>query len=111
MRPLARRPASAISRALEDRRLRDENRRLRAEVDHPFGLESIVGRSKPMLALFEQIGAVAGSDTTVLLLGESGTGKEPSRGPTACAADYSPRLMAARYSYRHRTLPAVMMSH
>jgi two-component system response regulator HydG len=56
--------------------LREENRRLRAEVDQRFALESIVGRSKPMLTLFEQIRAVAGSDATVLLLGESGTGKE-----------------------------------
>jgi DNA-binding NtrC family response regulator len=66
----------AIRRALDDRRLREENRRLRAEVDHRFGVESIVGRSRPMLTLFEQIRAVAASDATVLLLGESGTGKE-----------------------------------
>jgi DNA-binding NtrC family response regulator len=66
----------AIRRALDDRRLREENRRLRAEVDHRFGVESIVGHSKPMLTLFGQIRAVAASDATVLLLGESGTGKE-----------------------------------
>jgi two-component system, NtrC family, response regulator HydG len=66
----------AVTRALDDRRLRDENRRLREQVDKHTGLDSIVGRSKAMQALFDQIAAVAASDATVLLLGESGTGKE-----------------------------------
>jgi two-component system, NtrC family, response regulator HydG len=66
----------AVTRALDDRRLRDENRRLREQVDKHMGLDSIVGRSKAMQALFDQIAAVAASDATVLLLGESGSGKE-----------------------------------
>jgi DNA-binding NtrC family response regulator len=66
----------AVARALDDRRLRDENRRLREQVDKQTGLDSIVGRSKAMQAVFDQIAAVAASDATVLLLGESGTGKE-----------------------------------
>lgn len=39
-----------------------------------FGL--LVGESKPMQALYEQIRQVAPTDTTVLINGESGTGKE-----------------------------------
>jgi DNA-binding NtrC family response regulator len=66
----------AVQRALDDRHLREENRRLREQVERHAGPPTIVGRSKAMKTLFEQMGAVAGSDATVLLLGESGTGKE-----------------------------------
>jgi DNA-binding NtrC family response regulator len=66
----------AVGRAVEDRRLREENRRLRAEIDRRYSFENILGRSKPMRTVFEQIAAVAASDATVLILGESGTGKE-----------------------------------
>ena len=38
--------------------------------------DNLVGRSKAMKRVYEQIGQVADSSTTVLLLGESGTGKE-----------------------------------
>ena len=34
----------AVARALDDRRLRDENRRLREQVDKQTGVDSIVGR-------------------------------------------------------------------
>jgi DNA-binding NtrC family response regulator len=66
----------AVSRALEDRRLREENRTLRAQVERRFGVENILGRSKAMQTVFEQVRAMAASDGTVLILGESGTGKE-----------------------------------
>jgi len=66
----------ALRRALDDRRLRAENRRLREEVERQTGLDNMIGRSKAMKTLFEHMVAVAGSEATVLLLGESGTGKE-----------------------------------
>jgi DNA-binding NtrC family response regulator len=66
----------AVGRAVEDRRLREENRRLRMEIDRRFSFENILGCSKPMRTVFEQIAAIAASDATVLILGESGTGKE-----------------------------------
>jgi two-component system response regulator HydG len=66
----------AVNRALDDRRLREENRKLRAQVERRFSLDNILGRSKAMQIVFEQIGAIAASDATVLILGESGTGKE-----------------------------------
>jgi two-component system response regulator HydG len=66
----------AVQRALEDRRLREENRRLRAQVEERFKLDALLGRSKAMQAVFERIRAVADADASVLLLGESGTGKE-----------------------------------
>jgi DNA-binding NtrC family response regulator len=66
----------AVRRALDDRRLREENRRLKAAVKERFGLDKIIGRSDAMRAVFEKVRAVAESDATVLLIGESGTGKE-----------------------------------
>ncbi|HLC43143.1 MAG TPA: sigma-54 dependent transcriptional regulator [Methylomirabilota bacterium] len=66
----------AIQRALDDRRLRDENQRLRQEVERRYRFENLLGKSKAMQAVFDQIRAVAGSEATILLLGESGTGKE-----------------------------------
>ena len=65
-----------VQRALEDRRLREENRRLREQVEERFSFANILGRSKAMQAVFEQITAMAASEATVLVLGESGTGKE-----------------------------------
>ncbi|HET6366189.1 MAG TPA: sigma-54 dependent transcriptional regulator [Pseudomonadales bacterium] len=66
----------AIRRALDDQRLRAENARLRAEVERQLGLERVVGQSRVIQTLLEQVRAVADSDASVLLLGESGTGKE-----------------------------------
>lgn len=65
-----------VQRALEDRRLREENRVLRREVGQRGKLETLVGKSPPMLALFDLIERVAQSDAPVLIRGESGSGKE-----------------------------------
>jgi two-component system response regulator PilR (NtrC family)/two-component system response regulator HydG len=89
-----------INRALDDRRLREENRVLREQVEQRFSFDNLIGRSKAILAVFDKIRAVTASDATILLLGESGTGKElvaraihhnsPRRGkpfiPVNCAA-------------------------
>jgi DNA-binding NtrC family response regulator len=40
------------------------------------GLNGIVGRSAAIQDVFKKVAAVAGSESTVLLIGESGTGKE-----------------------------------
>ena len=66
----------AIRRALDDQQLRAENARLRAEVERQLGFERVVGRSRAIQSLLEQVRAVADSEASVLLLGESGTGKE-----------------------------------
>src|SRR5262245_40065666 len=65
-----------VKRALEDQRLREENRRLRAEVEHRYSFDNILGRSKAMQAVLDQIRAAAEPDVPVLLLGDSGSGKE-----------------------------------
>jgi DNA-binding NtrC family response regulator len=66
----------AVQRAVEDRVVRDENRRLRSEVERRFGWDSLIGHSRAMRAALEVLRSVAGGEATVLLLGESGTGKE-----------------------------------
>jgi DNA-binding NtrC family response regulator len=66
----------AVRRALEDQRLREENRRLREEVGRQYAVTNLLGRSRAMQSVFDQIAAVAGSEATVLLMGESGSGKE-----------------------------------
>ena len=65
-----------INRALDDRRLREENRVLREQVDQRFGFDNLIGRSNAMQSVFDKIRAVTATDATILLLGESGTGKE-----------------------------------
>jgi DNA-binding NtrC family response regulator len=65
----------AIQRALGQRKLFEENRSLRAQLDQRFGVSNIIGRDYKMLRLFELIESVAETRTTVLILGESGTGK------------------------------------
>ena len=66
----------ALERALEDSRLRRENRSLRGEVTRRYGLESLIGASAPMQEVFALIQGAARADLNVLVTGESGTGKE-----------------------------------
>jgi Nif-specific regulatory protein len=60
----------------ERRRLVDENTKLRQELQQRYDIRNIVGTSRPMQQVYEQVAQVAGANTTVLLRGESGTGKE-----------------------------------
>ncbi|KFE69380.1 sigma-54-dependent transcriptional regulator [Hyalangium minutum] len=64
-----------LRRALDERRLRAENRVLRKAAG-PGGLGALVGRSAAMRSLYEMIEPVAHSGAPVLLRGESGSGKE-----------------------------------
>jgi DNA-binding NtrC family response regulator len=65
-----------VSRALEHHRLREEVRSLRTVIDRKFGFESIIGKSKGLLATLDNAARAAQSDSTVLVQGETGTGKE-----------------------------------
>jgi DNA-binding NtrC family response regulator len=65
-----------ISRAVESRKLKEENQRLRKRLNRDFGLERIIGKSMQMGDVLETVKQVAPSRTTVLITGESGTGKE-----------------------------------
>src|ERR1700704_576910 len=65
-----------IARALQSRRLEQENRSLREQVDERYGLENILGESPALREVLDVIRQVAPSSANVLLEGESGTGKE-----------------------------------
>ena len=68
---------TVLGNAIEQRRLREENRHLRAEGARGLDtLSAIVGRSPQMLQVFKLIAQAAPSRSTVLITGESGTGKE-----------------------------------
>jgi DNA-binding NtrC family response regulator len=65
-----------VSKALEVRALRDENRQLKAELGRRYEFDNIIGRSEPMQEIFATIERVAPTRATVLLAGESGVGKD-----------------------------------
>lgn len=65
----------AIQRALSQRRIVQENKTLRKQLDQRFGISNIVGRDYKMQKMFDLIESVADTRATVLILGESGTGK------------------------------------
>ena len=65
-----------VRRALERRRLREENVQLRETIDTFVGGDGIVGESPAMRKVIELAEHVARTDATVLIRGESGTGKE-----------------------------------
>jgi DNA-binding NtrC family response regulator len=65
-----------IARAVQSRKLEQENRALREQVDERYGLENIWGDSRALHDVLETIKQVAPSSANVLIEGESGTGKE-----------------------------------
>jgi formate hydrogenlyase transcriptional activator len=71
----------AASADIEDHKraeesLQRENSALREELNQASMFEEIVGSSEPLRKVLSQIGKVAPSDSTVLILGQTGTGKE-----------------------------------
>ncbi len=65
-----------IERALESKELKEENTRLKKQLDEKFGVENIVGKSTRMAELIELVKQIAPARSTILITGESGTGKE-----------------------------------
>jgi DNA-binding NtrC family response regulator len=65
-----------IHRALERRKLAEENVQLRRALKARYRLENIVGKSQSLEKIFDLIEQVAPTRSTVLITGESGTGKE-----------------------------------
>jgi len=65
-----------IRRAVDGLQKDKELDSLRRRLDQKFGLDQIIGQSKPMKDVFAKIQRAAPVDSTVLILGESGTGKE-----------------------------------
>ncbi len=65
-----------LKKAEERERLREENIRLKEEVQRVYDLENIVAKSEAMRKVFDLIKKVARYKSSVLITGESGTGKE-----------------------------------
>jgi len=65
----------AVSKALRQHSLVDENIALRSQLTDRYGLDNLVGGDYRMQKVYDLVEAVAASKTTVLIDGESGTGK------------------------------------
>ncbi len=65
-----------VKKALENYRLVKENRFLSEALSDRYRYGNIIGKSKPMLEIYDLIRKVAQSKASVLIAGASGTGKE-----------------------------------
>ncbi len=65
-----------VGKALERKRLSDENVALRSQIEERPALGALIGVSRRMRAVFDMIERIGRTTSTVLITGESGTGKE-----------------------------------
>lgn len=65
-----------VKRAIEGKRLVDENRSLRRRLADGYTKEALTGRSEAIQHVMHLIDRAAQTEARVLILGESGTGKE-----------------------------------
>ncbi len=65
-----------VKRALEQKRILEENKLFRQELLEKYQIKNVVGRSPQMLQIYKTIAKVADSKSTILIYGERGTGKE-----------------------------------
>jgi DNA-binding NtrC family response regulator len=67
---------AVVQRVMAVQSLRDENRRLREQLDTRYQFDNVIGRSAAMREIFHTIERVAPTRATVLRAGESGVGKD-----------------------------------
>ncbi|HLK52543.1 MAG TPA: sigma-54 dependent transcriptional regulator [Candidatus Angelobacter sp.] len=65
-----------VRASISRRRVEEENEQLKRALKQRYSFENIVGKADSMLKIFDLVGQVAPSRSTVLIQGESGTGKE-----------------------------------
>jgi DNA-binding NtrC family response regulator len=65
-----------VRRALRDRALQDEVAALRNQLQDRHSFKNVLSKNPRMLEVFELIGNIAATNSTVLITGETGTGKE-----------------------------------
>ena len=68
--------AAIVEKVMAVQALRDENQRMRDELDGRYQFDNIIGRSAAMREIFQTVERVAPTRATVLLAGESGVGKD-----------------------------------
>jgi DNA-binding NtrC family response regulator len=66
----------AVEKTLRERRMLEEIRDLRKEVDQRYAFGNIIGKNNKMHAIYDLIEKVAPTDTRVFITGETGVGKE-----------------------------------
>ncbi|ACL72115.1 sigma-54-dependent transcriptional regulator [Thioalkalivibrio sulfidiphilus] len=91
-----------VDRILKQRRLEQENARLREDLEAVYPVKGMVGHSPAMRAVCATVEKVAPTDTTVLIRGESGTGKELV---ARALHDKSPRAQAPIIAVNCATIP------
>jgi DNA-binding NtrC family response regulator len=65
-----------VRAAVARRHAEEQNEQLKRALKQRYSFEYIIGKSDPMLRIFDLVGQVSSSRSTVLIQGESGTGKE-----------------------------------
>ncbi len=65
-----------VEQALQERTLQDEVAYLREQLQHHYHFQNVLTRNPRMQAVFDLIGHLSDTNTTVLIQGETGTGKE-----------------------------------
>ncbi len=65
-----------VEKAIERKRLIQENTTLRRRLDGDYSWDGVIGKSVKMQDLFYLVNRVAGSKANILLTGESGVGKD-----------------------------------
>ncbi|HEY3278374.1 MAG TPA: sigma-54 dependent transcriptional regulator [Syntrophorhabdaceae bacterium] len=65
-----------IEKAMENRRLISDVRRLEGLLKEKYDFKNLVARSEKMQRVLDLVSRIAGTDSTVYISGESGTGKE-----------------------------------
>jgi DNA-binding NtrC family response regulator len=66
----------STAKAIQNKRLTEENLALRKQLFAKFNFSNIVGENPALKKIFDKIRKAAPTDSTILLEGESGTGKE-----------------------------------
>jgi len=96
-----------LDSALEQRRLRSENAYLRAQLEERYTFEQgIVGRSQPMVRLFQLLETVATTSSTILITGETGSGKEVV---ARAIHQHSPRRMQRFVALNCSAIPETLL--
>lgn len=65
-----------VRNAMTEKALKTENRLLKQELSRTYDFSRVIGESKQIKSVLEEIKKVADSKSNILILGETGTGKE-----------------------------------